>query len=494
MIKNKNISQQVAGGVAWMLMLRMSLRALGLVSTVVLARLLTPEDFGIVAIAMSFFALLYLIKDFGFDTVIIQMQNPKKEHYDTAWTFNLIFGLGLALVLLGFSGLIADFYDTPELEPLIWAIASLFVIGSIESVGTLDFRKNLTFEKEFKLKILPKLIGVPFTLALAYWLRNYWALTIGTIVTQFVALCMGYLMHNYRPRFALTAAKELFNFSKWLMVNNLIYFLNNRSPELFIGKILNPQAAGIFSVSNEIAMMSTTEFSAAVSRASYPGYAKVANNPNDLKNLYLNVLSSTAFLLFPLAIGVASVTELIVPVFLGDQWLEAIPMIQIIAIGGLLMAINSNVGYVFMALGNPRLSTLLSSFRLIIFIPILIYLVSTQGLIGAAWAILFTTIALFCVSNLVIILKLPITLSDLIKAYYRPLFSSLLMALILYELPIMESQRTVQQNIWQLGEAVFIGVVSYFTMIFLLWVLAKMPEGPEFKIYDILKNRLQFRM
>ena len=227
---SKNISRQVAGGVAWMLMLRMSLRVLGLVSTVVLARLLTPADFGIVAIAMSFFALLYLIKDFGFDTAIIQMQNPRKGHYDTAWTFNLIFGLGLALVLLGFSGLIADLYDTPELEPLIWAIASLFVIGSIESVGTLDFRKNLTFEKEFKLKILPKLIGVPCTLALAYSLRNYWALTIGTIITQFVALCMGYLMHSYRPKFALTAAKELFNFSKWLMANNFIYFLNNRSP------------------------------------------------------------------------------------------------------------------------------------------------------------------------------------------------------------------------------------------------------------------------
>jgi len=473
-----------------MLMLRMSLRVLGLVSTVVLARLLTPEDFGIVAIAMSFFALLYLIKDFGFDTAIIQMKSPEKEHYDTAWTFNLIFGLGLALVLLGFSGLIADLYDTPELEPLIWAIASLFVIGSIESVGTLDFRKNLTFEKEFKLKILPKLIGVPCTLALAYWLRNYWALTIGTIITQLVALCMGYLMHSYRPNFALTAAKELFNFSKWLMANNLIYFLNNRSPELFVGKILNPQAAGLFTVSNEIAMISTTEFSAAVSRASYPGYAKVADNANDLKNLYLNVISSTAFLLFPLGIGVASVAGLIVPVFLGDQWLEAIPLIKIIAIGGLLMAINSNAGYVFMALGNPRLSTFLGSLRILIFIPTLVYLVSTQGLIGAAWAILFTTAIMFCISNLVIIHRLPIKIGDLIRAFYRPFLSAMFMMLVLYQLPGLDGQGTIQQITWRLGEAVVIGVGIYFITVFLLWLLAKKPEGPEFKLYEIGKKYL----
>ena len=473
-----------------MLMLRMSLRVLGLVSTVVLARLLTPADFGIVAIAMSFFALLYLIKDFGFDTAIIQMQNPRKEHYDTAWTFNLIFGLGLALVLLGCSGLIADLYDTPELEPLIWAIASLFVIGSIESVGTLDFRKNLTFEKEFKLKILPKLIGVPCTLALAYSLRNYWALTIGTIITQFVALCMGYLMHSYRPKFALTAAKELFNFSKWLMANNFIYFLNNRSPELLIGKILNPQAAGVFSVSNEISMMATTEFSAAVSTASYPGYAKVADNPNDLRNLYLNVLSSTAFLLFPLGIGVASVAGLIVPVFLGDQWLEAIPLIKVIAIGGLLMAINSNAGYVFMALGNPRLTTILGSLRVLIFIPTLVYLVNVQGLIGAAWAMLFTTMTMFFVSNIVIVKKLPITIIDLIRAFYRPFVSAMLMMFVLFQLLDMDGQGSIQQSIFQLGKAVFVGASIYFTTVFLLWLLAKMPEGPEFKLYVTAKNYL----
>lgn len=471
-----------------MLALRTSLRVLGLVSTVVLARLLTPEDFGIVAIAMSVFALLYLVKDFGFDTVIIQMPNPKKEHYDTAWTFNLIFGLVLALALISFSGLIAQLYETPALQSLIWAIACLFVIGGLESVGTLDFRKNLTFDKEFKLKILPKLIGVPCTLFFAFWLRNYWALTIGTLITQFIALCMGYLMHNYRPRLEMRAAKELFNFSKWLMVNNFIYFLNNRSPELFIGKILNPQAAGLFTVSNEIAMMSTTEFSAAVSRASYPGYAKVAENANDLKNLYLNVISSTAFLLFPLGLGVASVAGLIVPIFLGDQWLESIPLMKIIAFGGLLMAINSNAGYVFMALGNPRLSTLLGSIRILIFIPSLIYLVSTQGLIGAAWAILFTTAATFFVSTWVIVQRLPVTIGDLIKAFYRPFLSSILMMSVLTQLSGADGQGSVQQNILQLGESVIIGVILYFTAVFLLWVLAKMPEGPEFKLYKVVKK------
>ncbi len=487
MIDNGNISKQVAGGVAWMLVLRMSLRVLGLISTVVLARLLTPTDFGIVAIAMSFFALLHLIKDFGFDTAIIQMRNPTKAHYDTAWTFNFIFGVALAVVLAGSSGQMAKFYDTPELQPLIWAIASLFIIGGLESVGTLDFRKNLTFDQEFKLRILPKLIGVPCTLVLAWWLRNYWALTLGTIIIQFSALCAGYLMHSYRPRFALSAAKELFNFSKWLMANNLIYFINNRSPEMLVGKILNPQAAGFFSISNEVAMMTTTEFSAAVSKASYPGYAKVAHDMKELRNLYLNVISSTALLLFPMALGIAAVANLVVIVFLGDQWLEVIPIIQLIAIAGLLMALNSNAGYVFMALGNPRLSTLLGTFRVLIFIPAMIFLLQSKGLAGAAGAILVTTVVMFVISNLVVVAKLPVSLFDLVLAFYRPCVAAGLMWVCISLLP--GHQAGIVDAGMSLMISLIVGVISYFSVLFLLWQIKGKPGGPEAKIYQTVARR-----
>ena len=485
-----SLSRSVASGVAWMLALRMSLRALGLVSTVILARLLTPEDFGIVAIAMAIFALLHLVKDFGFDTVIIQMKEPKKEHYDTAWTFNLIFGLALALILVSLSGFIASLYATPGLEPLIWAVSGLFIIGGLESVGTLDFRKNMTFEKEFQLKILPKLIGIPFTLLIAYWLRSYWALTIGTIITQMSSLFVGYWMHSYRPKLELKAAGELFNFSKWLMANNFIYYVNNRSPELIIGKMLSPHAAGLFSVSTEIGMMVTTEFSAAVSRASYPGYAKVSGNLYDLKKLYLKVLSYNSFFLFPMALGFYSVADLIVPIFLGDQWLDIIPIVKTIAIGGLLMALNSNAGYVFMAIGNPRLSTILGAIRILVFIPILIYFVDRDGIIGAAWAVLWATAIMFGVTNIALINWLPIALGDLFKAFHRPLISSMVMVLVIFFTGIKE-QMFMTSDYIQLFFRVLIGVVVYFLCSSVLWLISGRKEGPESKLLFFILCKLK---
>ncbi len=485
---NSSLSNSVAHGVVWMLAMRMSLRVLGLVSTVVLARLLTPVDFGIVAIAMSIFALLHLIRDFGFDTVIIQMHEPRKEHYDTAWTFNLLFGVSLSIILILSAGYIAMLYETPELEYLIWAIASLFIIGGLESVGTLDFRKHLTFEKEFWLKIVPKLIGVPCTLLLAYGLRNYWALTIGTIITQLSVLILGYRMHLYRPRFNLSAARELFNFSKWLMMNNFVQFMNNRSPELIIGKMLNPQAAGLFTVSNEIGMMVTTEMSAAVSRASYPGYAKIAKQKDNLKNLYLNVLGSASLILFPVAFGFYSVADLIVPVFLGNQWLATVPMMKLIAIGGLLLALNSNAGYVFMAIGNPRLSTFLGATRFLIFIPSLLYFLTKYDIEGAAWTVFYTTIIMFFVTSAVVIRVLSIRLLDLVNAYYRPLISSVLMSIV-----IAQSSswiRTITSSDYmQLLIKVMIGVLLYGICVLLLWYTTSNRDGPENKVISLIMNR-----
>lgn len=489
MKSGKSLSSSVADGVAWMLAMRVSYRVLGLVSTVVLARLLTPADFGIVAIAMSIFALLELTKNFGFDTVIIQMEAPQKRHYDTAWTFNLIFGILLAIIFILSAGFIAELYETPDLGYLIWTISSLFIISGFESVGTLDFRKNLTFEKEFRLKIIPKLIGVSSTLILAYLLRNYWSLTIGTIVTQISAVVIGYWMHTYRPRFDLSAAKELFSFSKWLLINNLAQFLNNRAPELIIGKLINPQATGIFAVSNEIGMMITTEISAAVSRASYPGYAKVARKREELKALYLNVLSSSSLLLFPVAFGFYSVADLVVPIFLGDQWLAAIPIMKLISIGGLLIAINSNSGYVFLAIGNPRMSTLLGIIRMILFIPLLFILVRLEGLVGSAWAVLYTTIPMFFITSAVILRYLPVSLKDLISAYYRPFVSSVVMAGILTKLDAPLGA-LISQDYLQLLIKVILGVLAYVLSVGCLWYFAGGRGGAEAKVLSMMTNKL----
>jgi len=461
-----------------MLALRLGLRLIGLVSTMILARLLTPEDFGVVAIAMSFFALLHLIKNFGFDTVIIQMPDPQKQHYDTAWTFNFIFGVLLAGLFIALSGVIARFYEVPDLQYLIWAVASLFIIGGLGNVGTLDFRKQLVFSKEFKVNMLPKIIGTPVTLLLAYYLRSYWALTIGTIVTQLAGVIVGYRMHPYRPNLSFAAARELFNFSKWLMFNNLLYFLNQRSPELLIGKILNPQAAGIFTVSNEVAMMVTTEVSAAVSRASYPGYAKVARDNSQLRSLFLNVIGAQALILFPMAVGCSMTADLVVPMFLGSQWLAAIPLIQIIALGGLLTALNSNIGYIFMALGNPRLSSVLGSIRITIFLTLLVSLLLSEGLVGAAWAFLYTTMTMYVITNIVLLTRLPVTFEDLLRTYYRPILGVAMMALCLWPISVAQSQVMLQQA-GQLATMVAVGAVAYGITVLLLWLLAGRPDGFE---------------
>lgn len=139
--------------------LRISVRAIGFISTIVLARLLTPEDFGLVAIIMSFFALIDVIGDFGFDTVLIQRQNATVDDYNTAWTFNFVFGFILCSIVACLSGGVADFYENHKLQPIMLILSLLFLFNGIQNIGVVDFRKNFSFDKEFKLQIIPKLIS-----------------------------------------------------------------------------------------------------------------------------------------------------------------------------------------------------------------------------------------------------------------------------------------------------------------------------------------------
>ena len=207
-----------------MVALRMADRALGLVSLLILARLLIPADFGLVAMAMSIVAMLELMSAFGFDVVLIQRQQETRDDFDTAWTFNLIFRLvtGVGLALLASSS--ATFYEEPRLEPMLYWLALAVAIPGFANIGTVTFRKSFQFHKEFTFRFGRNLISFVITVPLAFWLRNYWALVLGILAANTALVILSYVLHPYRPRLSLASARSLFDFSKWLILQNLLFF------------------------------------------------------------------------------------------------------------------------------------------------------------------------------------------------------------------------------------------------------------------------------
>ncbi|MGZ3814605.1 MAG: lipopolysaccharide biosynthesis protein [Mucilaginibacter sp.] len=477
----ENISNKMAKGAAWMVTFKLVERGIGLVSTIILARLLEPDDFGLVAMATAFLSLLTLLASFSFDVVLIQKQNADRSLYDTAWTFNVIFGFLLASALVISAIPLAQFYNEARLERILYVLAFSTFIGGFSNIGPVAFRKDLEFHKEFYFLLAKKLLAFTVCITLAFTLRNYWALVWGTFAGNMLALLLSYRVHPYRPRFCLSGGKELFGFSMWLFVNNVIYFTFYRAADFIISKTIGSHALGIYTIAYEFANLPTTELVAPINRAVLPGYSKMADDANAMRQGFLNVLSMIALCAIPAGLGIGLVAEPLVLVVLGEKWREAIPLIEILALSGTIMALQTNASVIYNALGKPKYMTAILFLQVFVFfIPMLILFLQTEGLLGAAKAYLLSNLFIWPINYYISIKLLNLRLLNIFWVMWRPAIAASAM-LLLTENIISELKSTyiITNNIQFLISYITIGALIYCIFAISLWIISRRPEGAE---------------
>src|SRR5882672_4405598 len=285
-----SLGSKVAAGVAWMVVFKLLDRSIGIVSVVILARLLVPADFGLVAMATAIIAIIELLSSFNFDIALIQNQEATRAHYDTAWTLNVAIATVCALVVAAAAFPAGAFYSDPRLGPIMLSLSLATWIRGFENVGIVAFRKDLQLNREFQLLLTKRLAVFLVTISIALATRSYWALVLGILAGSVGGVVLSYLFHPFRPRLDLTARRELLHFSKWMVFSNVVDTLASRAADLIIGKNLGPGPLGLFSLAHEISHLPSTDVSAPVNRAVYPGYAKVASDPSRLAAQFLDVL------------------------------------------------------------------------------------------------------------------------------------------------------------------------------------------------------------
>jgi lipopolysaccharide exporter len=487
------LKRKMAKGAAWLVLFKLLERGIGLISTLFLARLLVPADFGLVAMAMSILAALELLSSFSFDLALIQNQNAERRHYDTAWSFALMFGVANALVMCIAASFAAVFFDEPRVEGLMYALALVPLIQGFENVGVVAFQKDLELHKEFMLGLTKKLVGFAVTIFLAFMLHNYWALVAGIVATRVTGLILSYVLHPFRPRFSLNAANELFQFSKWMLLNNVLIFLNNRGTDFVIGKLSGARALGLYSVSYELANLPTTELVFPISRAVFPGYARLADDPEQLRRAFLQVIGLVALLTIPAGVGIGLVAEPLVELLLGLQWVEAVPLIQILAVFGVIRSLHGPMGSIYLALGKPRIIAALQCMQLLIAITLMLLFVPRFGPIGAAWAILVGAFVAMMSNYFMVLRELSLPFFGLMAVIWRPVVASFAMTATLI---------TVSDSFWanltgtgptamRLAAMIVVGAVSYATVILGCWHLAGRPRGTEMVLWELALARFR---
>jgi O-antigen/teichoic acid export membrane protein len=484
------IGRRIAAGAAWMVLFKLSERALSLVSMLVLARLLAPADFGLVAIASSVLALLEVLTTLGLDVALISKRDVQRQHYDSAWTLNVIVSAAVACALLALSLPAAAFFDEPRLTPVICVLALGAFVQGLENVGIVEFRKELQFAREFRFQIAKRLIMIAITLPLAFWWRDYWALVAGAVSGRFAWVIISYIAHPFRPRPSLAAARDLLGFSGWLLLNNLLYYFKEQTANLTLGRIAGPRSVGLYTLSYDFASLPTAQLIAPINRAVLPGLAKLSDRRDELARNALNVVALTACLAIPAGAGLAAVAPLMVPLILGAQWSDAVPVLQILALVSASAALLSSSYAAFLALQKPRIPALVDLIYVLLQLGLMIALSSRYGARGAALAALITVLTIIPLNYGLLLPRLGQSIRTLPAVVIRPALAAALMWAIVH--PYAASAATAKGvvAVAQLIGMIVAGGCIYVAALFLLWVLFRRPEGAELMALRQIESRL----
>jgi O-antigen/teichoic acid export membrane protein len=477
---NTEINRRIVAGAGWLIALGLTDRLIGFFSILILARLLLPHDFGLVGYAMAFIGILEVFFQFSFQTVLIRDQDAPRESYDTAWTLDLIKGVSLAALLLLAAPNIAAFFGEADVEAIIRWVALLPLLKGLENIGIVEFQKSLQFHREFYFNLSARLVGTVLAIVLAVMLRNYWALVAGSIARSLCRVALSYAMSAYRPRADFSKFDRVFGFSKWMLLQNILYGIVDRLPTIIIGRFHSPQAVAFFNMANELSHLASYDLAAPVRRALLPGVVKISGNAEHLAEILAASIGSIALIGLPVTVGIAVAAPMIIPVLLGENWLAIIPIIQVMAITALSYILYSNSNVVLVAMNKPHVTAYISGLQAVILVSLTLWLVPDHGAIGAAWALSLTNIVIMAVDYIIVFRLTDLTLRNVIAATWRSVASVAVMgAIALVTMGLIGGSDDGFSRLPALAAVVAAGAVSYVLSVWLLWRISGRPPGGE---------------
>lgn len=467
-------------------------RGIGFVSTLILARLLMPADFGLVAMAMAVFAFVEIAGSFGFDLALIRNQKRDRAQYDSAWTLQVGYAIIAGVVLAALAIPTASFFADPRLTGVMLVLAAVALAQGFENIGIVDFRKDFQYGRDFQLMLLKKLVSFGVTMVLAYQFRSYWALLGGMVASRVMGVVLSYTMHPYRPRFDVSQIRSLMGFSQWIVLTRVISYFGNRGPDFLLGRVLDAGSLGLFRVAREVATLPTTELMYPIMRAVFPGFAAVAQDRKALARSFLQVQGTIVMLTLPAGVAILVLADPIVRLLLGPNWLAAVPLIQIFGLYGAVSVFQATNVDVFHVLGVPRHGAILKAIEVLLVLPLMMWsLAQGYELHGAAWCVFAAQGVVVPVSMALLARQLGIGWADRLSVTWRPLLGTAALALSLYAaMRVTGPAHDAFEAAWQLGVALPPAAMSFVACVWVLWRLAGQPAGVEAQLIDQIRRRL----
>jgi len=480
-----DIKARVIRGSIWISIARGTTNLLSALSTIVLARLLLPTDFGLVALAVSMLVVLDAFTELSISQSLIHTKEPTPDHYNTAWSLGLARGLAIGV---GF-GLAAPFaasaYGEPRLEEVMYALAISAFVGELRNPKLVMFQKQLRFHQQAILGIAQTLMNVLVSIAVAALFRSYWALIAGMLAGQFTAVVLSYTIVPFRPSLSCKHFSELWRFSVWVSLGQIVNTLNYRFDHLLVGTFLGRAELGLYHVGNRLAVMPGRELVRPLTGTLFPAFRLAADDPERLRRAYRRVQGVVTAIALPASIGFGLIADPLVRLALGENWIGAIPVVQLVAAIYSIDTFGSLVTPLGMAKGETRQLFMRTLQKLAIRVPLIVGGLVFGGFMGLLYGRMIAGAAGIVVDMATIDRLAGISLFEQFRANMRAILSTAAMVLsvVLLRISVTFPGDGDGQFI-ALVTTIMLATLVYVGTSLLLWSLAGRPKGPETEIIE----------
>lgn len=375
----ENLNGKIVNATKWSIITEVMAKLVAPISSMVLARVLTPEAFGVVATLNMVIAFAEIFTDAGFQRYLIQQEfkdeNDKDKSTNVAFWSNLVMSFVLWGVIAIFNAPLAELVGSPGLGHVLVVACVSIPIAAFSSIQMALFKRNLDFKTLFWRRLATIVVPLCVTIPLALWLRSYWALVISTIVTNLVNAVLLTIKSNWRPRryYSFARLKEMFSFCSWSIVDAVLVWATAYIDIFFIGRALDTYYLGLYKTSITIVGHFTSLITASVLPVVMPAISRLQDNIPEMRKTLLKFQKYTAVLLLPLGVGIFLFQDLVTAVMLGDQWTEAAPFIGLWALMEVIMVVFARFcSNVYPAIGKPNISVISQILHLVVLIPAVI--------------------------------------------------------------------------------------------------------------------------
>lgn len=376
-----------ARGVSWVGALRGFTRVVAFGKIAILTRLLAPEQFGIVGIAILAVSFLEVFTDTGINIFLIQEKEKIDRYVNTAWLVSILRAVFIFLILALAAPLIAGFFGSPEAQSLLVLAGFVALIRGFINPSVVKLQKNLLFKREFYFRFSIFILDAVVAISIALIFKTASSIVWGMVAGALLEVIISHLVIRPRPRFKFEAEKikTILGRGKWITASRIFEYLFRETDDIAVGRVLNASSLGIYQVAYKISSLPITEVANVVTRVTFPIYVKISHDSTRLKRAFVRVLLAVFVLTVPFGVFLFTLSDPLVTILLGNSydWSEVVPVIKVLALFGVARALTSVTYPLFNSVKKQEYTTYVTLAGVLGLAITILPLVRTYGIVGA---------------------------------------------------------------------------------------------------------------